>query len=173
MLEKLQWLCFKSILINYEITYDTVMKNSGACWRWVSSAPPKVLICWKPGQHSWKSAWKWRQTLLDLKNGAQGLQKITWRPFLEVTPKKVFMICKSCTKTFRESLLKFGQKSFTTPKISLLLNLWWKSTSAPVAPLLKGQGMNTPAIPPSSGVPVHINLHALSLLVVVGYNWSL
>jgi len=33
--------------------------------------------------------------------------------------------------------------------------------------------MNTPAIPPSSGVPVHINLHALSLLVVVGYNWSL
>jgi len=30
---------------------------------------------------------------------------------------------KSCTKTFRESLGKFGQKSFATPKISLLLNL--------------------------------------------------
>jgi len=29
MLEKLQWLCFKSILINYEITYDAVMKSSG------------------------------------------------------------------------------------------------------------------------------------------------
>jgi len=33
--------------------------------------------------------------------------------------------------------------------------------------------MNAPAMPQSSGVPVHINVHALSLLVVVGYNLSL
>jgi len=33
--------------------------------------------------------------------------------------------------------------------------------------------MNAPTMPPSSGVPVHFNLHALSLLVVVGYNLSL
>jgi len=32
--------------------------------------------------------------------------------------------------------------------------------------------MNAPDMPPSSGVPVHIHLHALSLLVV-GYNLSL
>jgi len=32
--------------------------------------------------------------------------------------------------------------------------------------------MSAPAITPSSGVPVRINLHALSLLVV-GYNLSL
>ena len=29
MLEKLQWPCFKSILIIHEITYDAVMKSSG------------------------------------------------------------------------------------------------------------------------------------------------
>jgi len=33
--------------------------------------------------------------------------------------------------------------------------------------------MNAPAMPQSSGVPVHINLHTLSLLIVVGYNLSL
>jgi len=34
--------------------------------------------------------------------------------------------------------------------------------------------MNAPAMPPSSGVPVHIILHALlSLLIVVGYCLSL
>jgi len=32
------------------------------------------------------------QPYLTSKHGAQGLQKITWRPFLEVAPKKVFMI---------------------------------------------------------------------------------
>jgi len=37
---------------------------------------------------------------------------------------------------------KFGEiraKTFATPKICLLLNLWWKSNSNLVAPLLKGQ----------------------------------
>jgi len=43
----------------------------------------------------------------------------------------------------------------------------------PVAPLLKGQRGNALAMPPFSGVPVHIILHALSLLVVVSRNVSL
>jgi len=51
--------------------------------------------------------------------------------------------------------------------------LLWKSTPAPVVLFLKGRGTNAPAMPPLSGVPVHIILHTLSLLVVVGYNVSL
>jgi len=146
VLEKLQWLCFNSILIYYEITYDTVMKNSGACWRWGWRTPSKVLICWKSGKHPWKSAWKWRPTLFYFK---------TWRPRFAENHMKTFsgghtkkgihdprgreFVGKSCAKNFSWSLGKFGQKSFATPKISLLLNLWWKGTSAPVAPVLKGQ----------------------------------
>ena len=49
------------------------------------------------------------------------------RPFFEVIPK---MICvggstrtKSCQKSFRASLGKFGQKSLTPPKICLFLHL--------------------------------------------------
>jgi len=40
-------ICFKSILINNEIAYDTVMKSSGigGGGAGVASAPPKVLIC--------------------------------------------------------------------------------------------------------------------------------
>jgi len=35
------------------------------------------------------------------------------------------------------------------------------------------RGENALTMPPVSGVPVHMILHALSLLVVVGYNVSL
>jgi len=59
------------------------------------------------------------------------------------------------------------------PKMCLLLHLWWKATSAPVAPFMKGQRGNAPAMPPFSGVPVHIILHALCLLVVVSCKVSL
>jgi len=57
-----------------------------------------------------------------VKNGTQrcqGLQKNTWRPFSEVTPKNVFMIfvgeqlqVKVAQITFWASLRKCGQKSF-------------------------------------------------------------
>ena len=89
------------------------MKNSGACWRWGSSAPPKVLICWKSGKYPWKSAWKWRPTLLDFK---------TWRPRFAENHMKTFFgghnkkglhdlrgrefVGKSCTKNFS---WKFGE----------------------------------------------------------------
>ena len=52
VLEELQWLYFKSILINYEITYDTDMKSSGVGGGG-ASAPPEVLIYSKSGQHPW------------------------------------------------------------------------------------------------------------------------
>ena len=54
VLERLQWLCFMSILINYEITYDADMKSNGVGGG-SASASPKVLICPKSGQHPWKS----------------------------------------------------------------------------------------------------------------------
>jgi len=50
--------------------------------------------------------------------------------------------------------------------------LWYCYEKTPPPPLpafWKGRGGNGPAMPPFCGVPVHIILHALSLLVVVGY----
>jgi len=70
------------------------------------------------------------------KNGAQySLILIYWRPMWGESHEDFFgghpnMICvggnartKSCPKTFRASLGKFGQKSFAPPKIWLLLHL--------------------------------------------------
>ena len=58
------------------------------------------------------------------KNGAQGLHKTTWRPFLEVTPKRrLHDLCerkcvgKSCTNTFWASLGRFEQNP-SHPKTS-------------------------------------------------------
>jgi len=108
----------------------------------------------------------------------KGLQKNTWTSFWRSHQKKLFVIftgknlqAKVAQKTFRSSLGKFGHTSFSPPKFCLLLHVW-KGISVPVAPLLKGQKRKCPAMPQFSGVPVHIILHALSLLVV-GYNVSL
>ena len=90
------------------------------------SSPQKVLIYWKSGQnpwksgqHFWKSGQKLRPSLFNFKNGAQRLQKHTWR-FLWRSYQK--MVCR--TKTFRARLGKIGQKSFAPIKICLLLHLW-------------------------------------------------
>jgi len=95
--------------------------------------------------------------------------------FWRLPQKEVFMVLWK--RIWRQKLHKklFGQvwgnsgKILCTPKICLLLHLWWKGTSAPVAPLLKGQRRKCPRHGSILGVPVPIILHALSLLVVVGY----
>ena len=62
------------------------------------------------------------QHCLTSKNGAQGLQKNKWRPFVWRSHHKNGQ--KSCTTTFWASLGKFGQKSFAHPIICLLLHMW-------------------------------------------------
>jgi len=47
-----------------------------------------------------------------------------------------------------------------------------KAPPPPLPPFWKGKGGNVPAMFPFSGLPVYIILHALALLVVVGYNVS-
>jgi len=66
--------------------------------------------------------------------------------FLEVTPKRgLHDLCgrkfvgKSCTKKLFRKVWENPGKILRMLKICLLLHLWWKGTSAPVAPLLKGQ----------------------------------
>ena len=48
-----------------------------------------------------------------------------------------------------------------------------KAPPIPLPHFRKDREGNAPAMPPFSGVPVHIILHALCLLVVEGYNVSL
>ena len=86
---------------------------------------------------------------------------------LEVTPKRgLHDLCgrkfagKVAQKTFRQVWGESG-KILRTSKICLLLHLWWKGTSSPVATLLKGQKGKCLAMPPFSGVPVHIILRSL------------
>jgi len=180
MHEKLQWTCSKSILINHEITYDVVKKSSGVGgggWRckrtpksfdllkilattliirvkivpnvaWIQKTAPKVCrktyedLFWR--SHQKRSWWS------------------LWIKFVE----------KSCTKPFSGKFGKFGQKSFANPKMCQLLNLWWKGTSAAVAPLLKGQRDECPRHVSIFRRPCAYYLHALSLLVV-GWDLSL
>ena len=108
-----------------------------------ASAPLKVLICWKSGQNPWNPGENGSQRCLTSKNGAQGLQKNTWRPFLEVTQKKGLddlswrkIAGKSCTNNFSGKFGDMWAKN-RIPKMCMLLHLWWKGTSAPVAPLFE------------------------------------
>ena len=66
--------------------------------------------------------------------------------FLEVTPKRgLHDLCgrkfvgKSCTKKLFRKVWGNSVKILSMPKNCLLLHLWWKGASAPVALLLKGQ----------------------------------
>ena len=56
--------------------------------------------------------------------------------------------------------------------LGYLLYCYKKAPPPPLHPFWKGKGGNDPAMALFYGVPVHIILHALSLLVV-GYNVSL
>ena len=76
------------------------------------SATPKVLVCWKSGQHPWKSAWKWRLTLFDFKKWCPRFPENNMTFFVGRTEKgphdlrgKEF-VGKSCTKNFS---WKFGE----------------------------------------------------------------
>jgi len=78
-------------------------------------------------------------------------------------------MAKVAQKTFRASLGKFG-KNPSHPTHLPAPTRMMKRHLRLVATLLKGQKGNGLAMPPFSSVPMHIILHALSLLAVVGYN---
>jgi len=80
---------------------------------------------------------------------------------------------KSCTKTFSGIFGKIPEKILRPPKFACCYINDEKAPTILLPHFLKDSGRNTPAMPPLPGVPVHIILHALSLLVVVGYNVSL
>jgi len=140
------------------------------CWNWgawVASASLKVLI-WKIWARVLKIRVKMAPNVVWLQKVAPKVCRKNMKTFFRSYTKKRFSwslwrICvgKSCTKNFSGKFLGKSGKILRTPKICLLLHLWWKGTSAPVATLLKGQRGNALAIPPFSGVPVHIILRAL------------
>jgi len=99
---------------------------------------------------------------------------------LEVTPKKGLndlcgrkFVGKCCTKNFTGKFGEIRAKPFL-PQTFAWSYTYDEKTPPPPLPLFrKGRGENSLAMPPFSGVPVHIFLHALSLLVAVSYNVSL
>ena len=162
------------MFINDEITYDTVMKSSsvGVGGSWVASATPKVLICWKAGQ-------KWRPTLFDVKKWREVCIKTQEDLFLEVAPKRgLHNLCgrkfvgKSCTINFSGKFGEIRAKSFAPPKCACSYTCDEKAPSLPLPFFWKGRGENALAMPPFSGIPLHIILHAISLLVVVSQCFS-
>jgi len=82
------------------------------------------------------------------------------------------LLANVAQKPFRACLGKFRKRSFAPKKFVCCYTNHEKGTSDPIALVLKGQRGKYPAMPPFSGVPMHIILHTLSLLVV-GYNVSL
>ena len=73
------------------------------------------------------------KSCLTSKNGAQSLQKNTWRPFFETTPKtghnylsRRNFVGKRCTKTFSGMFGKIQEKILRPQKICLLLHQSWK-----------------------------------------------
>ena len=152
----------------HEITYDTVVKSCGVGGGGAGgeSAPQKFWfaenlskIPENPGIHP---------ALFDFKTwhpkfAEKHMKAFFWRPH----PKRCSWSLwekdsrQNCTKNFSSKFGEIRAKFLRTPKICLLLHLWWKGTSASIAPFWKGSGGNAPAMPPSSGVPVYIILHSL------------
>jgi len=77
MLEHLQWPCFKSVLINNEITYDAVMKSSGVGGGGLEmqARTQKFWFVENLGNMPDNPRKNGAQRCLTSKNGAQGLQK--------------------------------------------------------------------------------------------------
>ena len=112
------------------------------------------------------------QSCLTSKNVDQSLQKNTWRTFLQVTPKKALhdlcgrnFVGKSCTKKLFVQVWGNSGKNLSRPQKFACSTPMMKNNLRPQSPPLE-----CPAMPPFSSDPEHIILHALSLLVVVGYN---
>jgi len=99
------------------------------------------------------------QRCLTSKNSTQGLQKNTRRPFC-VYLRQIFL-GKNCTENF---LGKFGEiraKILRTPKNLPAPTPMMKRHLHLHCPFWKGRGGNAPAMPPFSGIPVHIILQSL------------
>jgi len=157
------------------------MKSSGV-WgggTGVANAPQKFWFPENLGKSPENPGKNSAQRCLTLRNGAKGLHKNTWKRFCGGYTKKR-SLWSLWEKIYRQKLHKkflgkFGEiraKSFAPKKFACsytydekvpppLLSLFWK-----------GRGENDLSMPLFSGVPVHIILHALSLLVV-SYNVSL
>jgi len=140
------------------------MKSSGVGGG-VASALPKFLICWKSEQNPWKSGYKWRPTLFDLKNCTQGLQKNTWRPFFGGRTKKRLhdfvgrkFVGKNCTKNFSGEFVEIWSKILRTLKTfpaPTRCTYDEKAPPPPLSPFCKGRGEMFPPC-----VPVHIILRS-------------
>jgi len=74
-------------------------------------------------------------------------------------------------KTFSGKFGEIRAKILHNPKFAY--SSTYDEKSHPLLLFWNDRGMNPPAMSPFSGFPVHIILHALSLLVVVGYSLSL
>ena len=73
---------------------------------WGSNRNPNVLIYWNPGKIPANPGKNVTQRCLTSNNGAQRLQKNTWILFLEITPKKGFLMGENLlakvTQNFRQ-----------------------------------------------------------------------
>jgi len=158
------------------------MKSSGVGGggAWVASTPQKVLICWKSWQKPWKSG--------KMVSNVVWLQKMTPKVcikthedlFLEVTPKRgLHDLCgrkfvgKSSTKNFSRKFGEIQAKSCTHQNFACSYTYNENAPPPPLPLFWKGREGNALAMLPFTGVPVHIILHELSLLVAEGYGASL
>jgi len=158
------------------------MKSSGVGVRGVevARAIQKLWLAENLGKSPENPGKNSARRCLTSKNGAQSLHKNTWRPFVEVTPKRgLHDLCgrkfvgKSCAKSFSGKFGEVRVKSFAPQKFACSYTCDEKTLPPPLPLFWKGRGGNALAMPPFSDVPVHIILHALFLLVVVIYNVSL
>ena len=117
------------------------MKSSvvGAWGSRGTSAPAKVWFDENLGKILETPGKDGAQSCLSLQIGAQGLHKNTWRPFFEVTPKKVFLslrekICKQ--ETFRQVWGNLGKNSSHLQKLACCYNCV-KAPPLPLSPFWK------------------------------------
>jgi len=164
------------------MAYDTVVKSSSA-WGGVQGLqahPKKFSFAENLGKSPESPGKNSAQRCSAAKNGAQDLHKYTWKPFSGVTPKTGLhdlygrkFVGKSCPKNFSGKFGEIKAKSFAHPKFACSCTYDEKAPPPPLPLFWKDRGGNALAEPLFSGVPVHIILHALSLLIVVSYNVSL